>query len=396
MGHGAVAVVAVATLMAAAAGLVIALLIVVPAPSGFTYVVGVMAEGYSLVLAAYAVAGVTAAIVVTRLGARTAGLVAGLLALLTLGLAVVPVVQAGRTAGAEGAHLSLSDYFSRPAWTGGGAPAASATFARPGDGSELRLDVWRPSDSGGRRRSQAQAAVVVVHGGGWTSGSRGDTRRWNEWLAERGYVVFAIDYRLAPPARWRDATGDVKAAVGWVVAHAGEHGVDPARIGLLGFSAGGHLALLAGYTPGAVALPPSDGGPNHAVAVVAAVYPVTDLTAGIVIGRARWSDRRSDVEVRQLLGAAPTADPERARSASPVSHVNGRVPPTYLVHGRSDQIVPVAHSRRLAALLREAGVAHRYVELPGANHAYDVAWGAWSTQITRQTLGDFLAEHLPV
>ena len=93
--------------------------------------------------------------------------------------------------------------------------------------------------------------------------------RWNEWLADLGYVVFDVDYRLAPPPRWRDAPGDVQAAVAWVRARAPQLGVDPERVALLGWSAGGHLALLAAYDSPS-AFPP--------VAAVVALYPITDLT----------------------------------------------------------------------------------------------------------------------
>jgi acetyl esterase/lipase len=89
--------------------------------------------------------------------------------------------------------------------------------------------------------------VIVVHGGGWRSGERSDFPSWNAWLADTGYVVFDIDYRLSPPPAWQDAPADVACAVGWVKENAARYGVDPERVALMGRSAGGHLVLLAAY-----------------------------------------------------------------------------------------------------------------------------------------------------
>jgi dipeptidyl aminopeptidase/acylaminoacyl peptidase len=77
-----------------------------------------------------------------------------------------------------------------------------------------------------------------------------------------------------------------------------------------------------------------------------------------------------------------------------MTHVDGALPPTFLAHGTSDQLVHIAHSDALAAALRKVGADHQLVRLPGANHAFDLAWGAWSTQVARAVLGRFLERHL--
>jgi len=74
--------------------------------------------------------------------------------------------------------------------------------------------------------------------------------------------------------------------------------------------------------------------------------------------------------------------------------VSRGAPPSFLAHGTSDQLVPAGQSEALAQRLRQLDVECDHVELPGANHAYDLAWGAWSTQITRELLRRFLARHL--
>jgi acetyl esterase/lipase len=375
-------------------GLLAAALIVVPGPNASTWFLGVMVEGYSLALAAYGLVGLALAGLSRDLGASGIGLVAMASAAATLALGVVPVWQGLRAASAQHVRLSLREYFSHPTWVPSRSPE-SVTYSDPSDcPGGLQLDVWRPADPGMNRTAPKRAAVIMVHGGGWVSGARGGTARWSEWLADRGYVVFDIDYRLAPPPRWRDAPDDVNHAVRWVKDHADLYGVDPGRVALLGHSAGGHLALLAAYSMRAPALPRSDDVHDRGVRAVAALYPITDLTAPFDRRGPRWAASAANAQIIQFLGGAPRANAQAARLASPVSHVVSGVPPTFLVHGRRDQMVPVEQSQVLDTELHDAAADHVYVELPGANHGYDLVWGAWHTQITRAVLHEFFQRHL--
>jgi acetyl esterase/lipase len=151
----------------------------------------------------------------------------------------------------------------------------------------------------------------------------------------------------------------------------------------VGWSAGGHLALLAGYTAS-----------DRPVRAVAAFYPDTDLTALPPVRRPRWASAGAAEHLIAFLGAPPADVPARAEWASPIAHVRPALPPTLLIHGRADQLVAPAQSSRLAAKLRGLGVPVEHFELPLANHSFDLSWGAWSTQIARARLGAFLARHL--
>ncbi len=101
--------------------------------------------------------------------------------------------------------------------------------------------------------------MLVVHGGFWAAGQRGEASLASRALAERGFTVFDVEYRIAPQPNWQTALGDVKCAIGWVKQHAttDDWNVDPKRIALLGRSAGAHLALMAAYTAAADDLPSS-------------------------------------------------------------------------------------------------------------------------------------------
>jgi acetyl esterase len=355
----------------------------------------------SLLLFGFALLGLTLAALARRAGARKSSLVAALLCAVTVAVSLTPVAQAMKAASAEGVPLSLTGYFA------GLSPVPdrfsvrspeTVTYARPA-GEELKLDVWRPPDSSGGSSNRisrgdpgverGRPAVIVVHGGGWRSGERSDFPSWNAWLADTGYVVFDIDYRLSPPPSWQDAPADVACAVGWVKENAARYGVDPERVALLGRSAGGHLALLTAYTEGSAAPTPGCEARNAqdtGVAAVAAFYSPTDLARLSSMGYLGGMDR--------FLGGSRGVFPERYRLSSPVSRVDPGDPPTFLAHGGGDRIVPSGESELLAGRLRGADVPYRVVELPWANHTFDFLWGGWSSQITRSALEGFLNDHV--
>ena len=364
----------------------------IPATAHPQRFVVMLAKESSLLLLTFAILGLLPSFLALRAGARGSAATAAALCAVAAAVSLVPVAQAWSTASAEGVSLSLTEYFAgfSPA---ADRPSETVTYARPG-GRKLKLDVWRPpAGDGGVAGTREQPAVVVVHGGGWRNGRRGEFPRWNAWLADKGYVVFDIDYRLSPPPRWQDAPADVRCAVGWVKENAASFGVDPERIALMGRSAGGQLALLTTYTqggtPGAPVLTPGcevRGEQDTGVAAVAAFYPPTDLARLSSSGYLHGMDR--------FLGGTAADVPGRYRLSSPLLWAGPGDPPTFLVHGGSDRIVPSGQSELLAGRLGEAGVPCRLVELPWANHTFDFLWGGWGSQITRATLEEFLGDHL--
>ncbi len=229
-----------------------------------------------------------------------------------------------------------------------------------------------------------------MHGGGGAQGSRSEDVLWSAWFAEQGYAVFSIDYRLGLPPRWKEATGDVKCAVGWVAQNADRYGVDPDRITLMGRSSGGGIALLAAYTEGDPQLPPSCDVPDTGVESVAAFYPPTDHTRMNETPAPWWRPSLGDVVSDPTRGAVDFVAEGEEELVSPTSHVDAADPPTFVVHGSWDQIAPPEQSALLANRLEEAGVPHRYVSLPRARHGFDGAWGSWDTQVVRGTLEEFL------
>ena len=263
----------------------------------------------------------------------------------------------------------------------------TVSYGRSKDGSTLELDVW---GTGLPHSGPLRPAVIFVHGGGWTHGTRSMLPDWDRWLNQLGYEVFDVEYRMPPPVRWQDEVGDVKAALGWVAVHAAEYYVDPARISIMGNSAGGNLSMLAAYAMGDRLLPACTDVPEVAVRSVVNLYGPPDAA---LLYRTTPSYNYVRGVMTQYIGGSPDEFPERYQALSPLSHIGTRTPPTIMLLGTSDQIVPTDQSSALQQALSAAGIAHEIYLLPANDHGFDLNWGGFGTQIARSKIEDFLKRH---
>jgi len=346
-------------------------LMFVPGPTGALWLLGTVAAEQALVITVGAV--VLAMLLRRRVMFVVMGVVVAVASL------IPTVTSASAVYGVE-----WREYLAGTSLTASEGPDLTEAFAIV-DGVELRADLWFPSGDGHER-----PAVVWVHGGGLGDGGRrGETPECNLLLARRGAVVVDIDYRLTPAGRWRDQAADVGCAVGWVGANAARLGVNPNRIALVGASSGGHLALLTAYAPGD--LPPSCNVAPVRPSAVVAFEAATDMAPLHGLDSWRYPDLGGFTEdLERLVGGTPATNPDAYAKASPLTHVRANVPPTLIVHGTHDQIVPVTQGRTLVAVLRDTGARHRDVELPYASHWFDLIWGSPNTQHARAALVDFL------
>ena len=209
--------------------------------------------------------------------------------------------------------------------------------------------------------------VVIIHGGGWTGGDKGAKREINigTTLANAGYVGMSINYRLqkkdGPPA-WPGNLHDCKVAVRYLRAQAKELNVDPNNIGVIGGSAGGHLAAMVGLTGDDKALDPTSPFPG----VSTKVNCVVDMYGPMA------DDKKRLERLVPIVGATFADKPEAFRAFCPINHIDAKDPPVLILHGTADTTVEVADSERFAAALKQGGVAHQLVIIPGAPHTFDL------------------------
>lgn len=228
-----------------------------------------------------------------------------------------------------------------------GHAAGDATRTEHVGAHRLAVDVYEPAGVADRT---ARPAVLMIHGGGWAAGDRGELRDLAMLAAREGVVAFSMDYRLTSQhgVRWPMPADDVAEVLAWLRTHAGDLRIDPQRIALLGGSAGGHLAAWAARDP----------DPAKRPARLIVLWGPWDL-GPLPDDGPDW--------VRPTV--AKLLDGQPARAASPQHHLVRGMPPTLIVHGSADEIVPVAQSRRACAALRALDNACTLIELPGQAHA---------------------------
>lgn len=212
---------------------------------------------------------------------------------------------------------------------------------------ELKADLYKPTGSG------PFPAVVMIHGGGWEGRSRADMDDISQRVAERGYVVLNMSYRFAPQWHFPAQLQDVQQAVLWLREHASDLNVLKNRIGTWGYSAGAHLAALAGVTG------PGDKWyveGSRVQAVIAGGTPV-DLryykTGALTTG---------------LIGVSYDENPGLWREASPLALVSKDDPPTFLYHGTFDFTVGENNAHAMYQALNAAGIPAELYLMRGLEH----------------------------
>jgi len=204
----------------------------------------------------------------------------------------------------------------------------------------LEARVRKPAGSG------PYPAVLLIHGGGWQRGSPTSMSGVARRLTRQGFVTVNIEYRLSPEYTFPAALHDVQQAMHWMHEEAESLSLDKQRIAALGFSSGGHLAMLMAAVAGQGSKldAPYGGLPTRPVALVAGGAPV-DLR--------EWSDGRL---VNDFLGGPRDERIEVYEQASPIIHVHSDMPPTFLFHGTRDRVVKPLHAHAMKSALDKLSV----------------------------------------
>lgn len=232
-----------------------------------------------------------------------------------------------------------------------------------GEGRAEKLDLYLPAEKDGARHP----AVVIIHGGGWQGGDKAAAREQNigNTLAGAGYVCASINYRLAQknddiPTRlrevWPGMLHDCKTAVRFLRKNADEYRIDSDHIGAIGGSAGGHLVAILATTDAHDGLDPDGpyGEYSCRIQAVVPMYGVHDIVKQARLRNAELSD----------------ADEKLCREASPVTYATADDPPTLILHGTKDGLVPVEQSQILQDRLAALKVPSELLIIEGAPHSF--------------------------
>ncbi|MDO8682033.1 MAG: alpha/beta hydrolase [Armatimonadota bacterium] len=250
-------------------------------------------------------------------------------------------------------------------------------------GKPLLLDLVLPKESANTFRP----VVVWIHGGGWRAGNKSNNMA--AWLADHGYVVASINYRLSNEAKFPAQIYDCKAAIRFLRAHSKQYRIDPYRIGVWGSSAGGHLSALLGTSGGLKELEGDSGSPGYSsrVQAVCDFFGPADLT---VLGGARISRN----PIVQLLGGPVSANMQLAKLASPVTHITYDDPPILIFHGEDDNLVPIKQSEIFYKALKNAGVDATFVRVKNGGHGFPPTGTEPTLEQIKSTVLRFFDKHL--
>ncbi len=219
------------------------------------------------------------------------------------------------------------------------------------NGKSLQLDIYRQKEL-----NEKAPLLVFIHGGGWRSGKRQDYLVYLLDYVEKGFVTATVSYRLKKDSIYPAAVEDVLDAVDFLYQNANTYGYDTSRVALVGGSAGAHLAMLAGYG--------WENPPRHKVKAVVDIYGPVDLTTPY--GQTQFM-------VTDFIGHSYSEKPELYWEASPARYLKEDLPPTLILQGTSDNLLPPSQSDTLHVRLNRLGVPNVYHRLPLWPHAMDIA-----------------------
>jgi acetyl esterase/lipase len=246
-----------------------------------------------------------------------------------------------------------------------------------GTSTEQRMDVYLPAN----RTTTATKVLVLVHGGAWTTGDKADFDEYIPVFRQRlpDYALINVNYRLAklPDADlFPTQENDIKAALDFILSKGGEYSFNKEKLVMFGASAGSHLALLQSYK-----------NPETNVKALVDMFGPTDMVD-------LYNNASSQIEqlaIKALLSGTPTTNAALYQNSSPINFVSAQSPPTLILHGGLDPLVPLSQSLALKARLESANVPVQLVIYPGEAHG----WTGASLTDSYEKIASFLSQYNP-
>ncbi|HLP84320.1 MAG TPA: alpha/beta hydrolase [Phycisphaerales bacterium] len=265
---------------------------------------------------------------------------------------------------------------------------------------ELKLDLALPARAEGD--TSLRPCVVVIHGGGWAGGRREDVEKFAKFFASReggGHVAAAVSYRLAPQHAWPAQIVDCADAVRFLRNHASEYGIDPSRIGAMGFSAGAHLAMMLAVGDAGDGLG-IELAADDPVTIAKGPQPSAKVQAAVsVVGPVKLDAADISPEAKQIVDTFLQLTPQtpaaertaKCQQASPLTYVSNGDAPMLLFLGTADPLIPPTQGPLMAEAMAKHGVPGRVETIVGAGHG----WGGVELQRTLAATLEFFGRAMP-
>jgi acetyl esterase/lipase len=245
--------------------------------------------------------------------------------------------------------------------------------------TELQMNIVVPGGPAAKR-----PCIVCIHGGGWAAGKRQDLDELTRQLSTQGFVAATVSYRFAPAEHFPAQIMDCAEAVRFLRVNAERFGIDPDKIGAVGFSAGGHLSMMLGVGDAGdgLGIEGEAGKPSGKVNAVVSFFGPT------LLGASDFSPQTTKI-LDGLIGAEAEGRADRARAASPVTYLTKGDAPLLLLQGTADPLVPATQATLMVDAMAKAGVAGRAEIIAGAGHGWN---GAELERTLKETVEFFKAE----
>lgn len=249
------------------------------------------------------------------------------------------------------------------------------------NGRSLQMDIYKPKEM-----AKAAPLLVFIHGGGWRGGNRADYLVYLTHFAKLGYVTATISYRFLKEAPYPACVEDITDAVQFLYQNGEKYNYDPDRICLIGGSAGSHLAMLAAYgwkKAGIQADSATTMGNKHKIKAVVEIYGPIDFTTEYA---------RNHPTITGFMAHSYQEAPQLYVEASPITYVTRDTPPTLILHGTRDMLVPISQAELLKHKMDSLGVINVYRPVPGWPHTMDMVKRV--NDYFKVTMGDFFDKYV--
>lgn len=361
-----------------------------PTSSGFAMIGAMLWATFGPHLVVAALVAFALAIFSVMRGARRMGRLALAVSGPALVLAGFIVAQFLAATVSAGGSVNLASAFALGTMTEP-APDGVETIATV-DGENLEAAIFRPAEG-----AEPAPVLVYIHGGGFMAGTKTETAADLRWFADQGWLVISVDYRVFGPGKptWDKATPDATCGLAWAGANAGRLGGDPARLALLGDSAGGNLAINIGFAAADGKAISGCGGTVPVPDAIAVQYPAVDPIAIYERGFPIPGFEPAML-MAGYVGGTPSEFPDRVAAIASENFITPAAPPTLIIAPEKDSLVVSDGVYGFADKARAGGVDVELVRIPFANHIYNqVAYNSLGNQAGRTIRLRFLEQHVP-